>query len=198
MKKNNSRNRPNAKSINIDSPRPIKLRIQSKIVTIAKDERLKLFGDLNAEKGGWLMESMLTADPNKTYWLFIDSDGGNLEQILTIMRIKKKLGLKINTIGMGACDSSASFLLQVGDQRYAFRGTSFLLHEPQFNPKDNITNTVACTAFTNRQMRQIYKLLSERTGKPIKQIRADCKSDLYLSAWQANFYGKYGLIDAII
>jgi ATP-dependent protease ClpP protease subunit len=92
-----------------------------------------------------------------------------------------------------------SIVLQAASdgRRLAFPHSWLMIHEPAKWAGWQSTTAAAQHLERLKQMQdQIYKILSSRSGKPLRQIIKDTKrTDFYLDAQSAR---DYGLIDAVV
>src|SRR5262245_44712093 len=95
--------------------------------------------------------------------------------------------------------SMGSIVLQAASEgrRLAFPHSWIMIHEPAKWAGWQSTTAAAQHLERLKQMQdQIYKILSSRSGKPLRQIIRDTKrNDFYLDAQKAL---DYGLIDAVV
>jgi ATP-dependent Clp protease protease subunit len=95
--------------------------------------------------------------------------------------------------------SMGSIVLQAASpgRRLAFPHSWIMIHEPAKWAGWQSTTAAAQHLDRLKQMQsQIYRILSERSGKPLRQIIRDTKrTDLYLDAAKAK---EYGLIDEVL
>jgi ATP-dependent protease ClpP protease subunit len=95
--------------------------------------------------------------------------------------------------------SMGSIVLQAASEgrRLAFPHSWIMIHEPAKWAGWQSTTAAAQHLERLKQMQdQIYKILSSRSGKPLRQIIRDTKrTDFYLDAQNAR---EYGLIDAVV
>ena len=95
--------------------------------------------------------------------------------------------------------SMGSIVLQAASEgrRLAFPHSWIMIHEPAKWAGWQSTTAAAQHLERLKQMQdQIYKILSSRSGKPLRQIIRDTKrTDFYLDAQKAL---DYGLIDAVV
>ena len=72
-----------------------------------------------------------------------------------------------------------------------------MIHEPAKWAGWQSTTAAAQHLDRLKQMQaQIYRIMSDRSGKPLRQIIRDTKrTDFYLDAWKAK---EYGLIDRVL
>jgi ATP-dependent protease ClpP protease subunit len=50
----------------------------------------------------------------------------------------------------------------------------------------------------SEQYKTIMKILAKHTGKTLKEIKEDCKQDVWLTPMQCCEYGKLGICDYIL
>jgi len=108
-------------------------------------------------------------------------------------------GIEIRIIVQGMAYSMGSIVLQAASdgQRFAFPHSWIMIHEPAKWAGWQSTSAAAQHLERLKQMQdQIYRILSSRSGKPLRQIIRDTKrTDFYLDAQNAL---DYGLIDAVV
>src|ERR687888_2286851 len=134
--------------------------------------------------------------------LYINSAGGNVTDGLAIhdaVRYIVSRGVEVTIVVQGMAYSMGSVVLQAASpgRRLAFPHSWIMIHEPAKWAGWQSTTAAAQHLDRLRAMQdQIYKILSVRSGKPLRQIIRDTKrTDFYLDAPSAR---DYGLIDAIL
>jgi ATP-dependent Clp protease protease subunit len=170
-------------------------------------ERLRdvyLVGDIEKDTARACIERLrdLANDNDKPITLFINSAGGNVTDGLAIhdsVRFIISRGIQIRIIVQGMAYSMGSIVLQAAShgQRFAFPHSWIMIHEPAKWAGWQSTSAAAQHLERLKQMQdQIYRILSSRSGKPLRQIIRDTKrTDFYLDAQGAL---EYGLIDAVV
>jgi ATP-dependent Clp protease protease subunit len=170
-------------------------------------ERLRdiyLIGDIEKDNARTAIERLreLAADSNRPITLYINSAGGNVTDGLAIHDAIRHLvsrGLEITIIVQGMAYSMGSIVLQAASdgRRLAFPHSWIMIHEPAKWAGWQSTTAAAQHLERLKQMQdQIYRILSSRSGKPLRQIIRDTKrTDFYLDATRAL---EYGLIDAVV
>lgn len=134
--------------------------------------------------------------------LYINSAGGNVTDGLAIHDTIRHLiskGVEITTVVQGMAYSMGSVVLQAASpgRRLAFPHSWIMIHEPAKWAGWQSTTAAAQHLDRLKQMQsQIYRILAERSGRPLRQIIRDTKrTDFYLDATKAK---EYGLIDDIL
>jgi len=163
-----------------------------------------LIGDIEKDTARTCIERLreLANDNNRPITLFINSAGGNVTDGLAIHDAVRHIisrGIEITIIVQGMAYSMGSVVLQAASEarRLAFPHSWIMIHEPAKWAGWQSTSAAAQHLERLKQMQdQIYKILSSRSGKPLRQIIRDTKrTDFYLDAQNAL---EYGLIDAVV
>jgi ATP-dependent Clp protease protease subunit len=172
-----------------------------------QNDRLRdvyLIGDIEKDTARACIERLrdLANDNSRPITLFINSAGGNVTDGLAIhdaVRYIISRGTEVTIIVQGMAYSMGSIVLQAASdgKRLAFPHSWIMIHEPAKWAGWQSTSAAAQHLERLKQMQdQIYKILSSRSGKPLRQIIRDTKrTDFYLDAQSAL---DYGLIDAIV
>jgi ATP-dependent Clp protease, protease subunit len=163
-----------------------------------------LIGDIEKDNARSTIERLreLAADNTRPITLYINSAGGNVTDGLAIHDAIRHIisrGVEITIIVQGMAYSMGSIVLQAASEgrRLAFPHSWIMIHEPAKWAGWQSTTAAAQHLERLKQMQdQIYKILSSRSGKPLRQIIKDTKrTDFYLDAQKAL---DYGLIDSIV
>jgi len=172
-----------------------------------QSERLRdvyLIGDIEKDTARACIERLreLANENSRPITLFINSAGGNVTDGLAIHDVVRHIisrGTEVTIIVQGMAYSMGSIVLQAASdgQRLAFPHSWIMIHEPAKWAGWQSTSAAAQHLERLKQMQdQIYRILSSRSGKPLRQIIRDTKrTDFYLDAQSAL---DYGLIDAIV
>jgi ATP-dependent Clp protease protease subunit len=189
-------------------------RLLSDIVDAVKDivrkeqsDRLRdiyLIGDIEKDSARHVIERLreLANDSRKPITLYMNTAGGNVTDGLAIhdaIRFLVTQGVQITVIVQGMAYSMGSVVLQAASpgRRLAFPHSWIMIHEPAKWAGWQSTTAAAQHLDRLKQMQtQIYRILSERSGKPLRQIIRDTKrTDFYLDAVKAR---EYGLLDEVL
>jgi ATP-dependent Clp protease protease subunit len=163
-----------------------------------------LIGDIEKDTARACIERLreLANENSQPITLFINSAGGNVTDGLAIHDAVRHIvsrGIEIRIIVQGMAYSMGSIVLQAASegQRFAFPHSWIMIHEPAKWAGWQSTSAAAQHLERLKQMQdQIYRILSTRSGKPLRQIIRDTKrTDFYLDAQSAL---DYGLIDAVV
>jgi ATP-dependent Clp protease protease subunit len=163
-----------------------------------------LIGDIEKDTARSCIERLreLAADGNRPITLYINSAGGNVTDGLAIHDAIRHIisrGIEVTIIVQGMAYSMGSIVLQAASsgRRLAFPHSWIMIHEPAKWAGWQSTTAAAQHLERLKQMQdQIYRILSTRSGKPLRQIIRDTKrTDFYLDAESAK---AYGLIDEVM
>src|SRR4051812_18213770 len=163
-----------------------------------------LIGDIEKDTARGTIERLreLAHDNDQPITLYINSAGGNVTDGLAIHDAIRQIiarGIEVIVIVQGMAYSMGSIVLQAASEgkRFSFPHSWIMIHEPAKWAGWQSTTAAAQHLERLKQMQdQIYKILSSRSGKPLRQIIRDTKrTDFYLDAQSAQ---DYGLIDAIV
>ena len=172
-----------------------------------QNERVRdvyLVGDIEKDTAKNCIERLreLASDGTRPITLYINSAGGNVTDGLAIhdsIRHIVSRGVEVTVIVQGMAYSMGSIVLQAASEgrRLAFPHSWIMIHEPAKWAGWQSTTAAAQHLERLKQMQdQIYRILSSRSGKPLRQIIKDTKrNDFYLDAQKAL---EYGLIDAVV
>jgi ATP-dependent Clp protease, protease subunit len=177
------------------------------IVRKEQSDRLRdiyLIGDIEKDSARHVIERLreLANDSRKPITLYMNTAGGNVTDGLAIhdaIRFLVMQGVQVTVVVQGMAYSMGSVVLQAASpgRRLAFPHSWIMIHEPAKWAGWQSTTAAAQHLDRLKQMQsQIYRILSERSGKPLRQIIRDTKrNDFYLDAARAK---EYGLIDEIL
>jgi ATP-dependent Clp protease protease subunit len=170
-------------------------------------ERLRdayLIGDIEKDVARGIIERLrdLASENSRPITLYMNSAGGNVTDGLAIHDVIRHLvsrGIEVTIVVQGMAYSMGSIVLQAASpgRRLAFPHSWIMIHEPAKWAGWQSTTAAAQHLERLKQMQdQIYRILSSRSGKPLRQIIRDTKrTDFYLDAKKAM---EYGLIDAVV
>jgi ATP-dependent Clp protease protease subunit len=177
------------------------------IVRKEQSDRLRdiyLIGDIDKDSARTVIERLreLANDSRKPITIYMNTAGGNVTDGLAIhdaIRYLVTQDVQITVIVQGMAYSMGSVVLQAASpgRRLAFPHSWIMIHEPAKWAGWQSTTAAAQHLDRLKQMQsQIYRILSERSGKPLRQIIRDTKrNDFYLDAAKAR---EYGLIDEVL
>lgn len=140
-----------------------------------------------------LMESM-SSDPIK---VFIDSPGGDADSGFAIVDLLRFVEPEVYTIGMGLVASAGALILLAApkDNRISLPNSHYLIHQPLSGIRGVATEIEIYAKEIDNMKQKINKLISEETGKSLKQVAKDTDRDYWMNPKEAK---EYGLISRIV
>ena len=177
------------------------------LVKKEQSDRLRdvyLVGDIEKDTARNAIQRLreLANENGRPITIYINSAGGNVTDGLALhdtIRHLVSVGHDITIVVQGMAYSMGSIVLQAASpgRRLAFPHSWIMIHEPAKWAGWQSTSAAAQHLDRLKQMQaQIYRILAERSGKPLRQIIRDTKrTDFYLDALSAR---DYGLIDAVL
>ena len=163
-----------------------------------------LIGDIEKDTARSCIERLreLAADNPLPITVYLNSAGGNVTDGLAIHDSIRQLvsrGTEVTIVVQGMAYSMGSVVLQAASEgkRLTFPHSWIMIHEPAKWAGWQSTTAAAQHLERLKQMQdQIYRIMSVRSGKPLRQIIKDTKrNDFYLDAQKAL---DYGLVDGIV
>lgn len=137
-------------------------------------------------------------DPKSPITIYINCPGGSVYDGLGIYDTMKHIESPIYTLNTGIAASMAAVILAAGDDghRKSLKHARTMIHQPlsgiNFSQASDIdiTNTEI-----QKLKKELYRCLSNDTGKDIKLIEKDADRDYWMTSKEAK---SYGMIDHII
>ncbi|MCX7657661.1 MAG: ATP-dependent Clp endopeptidase proteolytic subunit ClpP [Oscillospiraceae bacterium] len=137
-------------------------------------------------------------DPDKDINLYINSPGGSVTAGLAIYDTMQYIKCDVSTICLGMAASMGAFLLSSGakGKRFALPNSEIMIHQPSGGgTRGQVTDLQIQAEWLLKMKKNLNRMLSENTGKPIEVIERDTERDNFMSAYEAV---EYGLIDKVI
>lgn len=159
---------------------------------------VEIFSDITLKSSSTVVSKLLELDYYNNYEItvLINSDGGDVESMYSILDAFSIIESPIKTICIGNAYSAAAVLLAAGNKRYSFPNSRIMIHGVQSSIKED-----SQLAFEKhikeieKDNLKLYTLLSKLTKKSLDKISKDCIRDKFFTPEQAL---KYGLIDEIL
>ena len=136
-------------------------------------------------------------DSEKDIYMYVNSPGGSITSGLGIFDTMNYIKPDVSTICMGQAASMGAILLAAGKKgkRSALVNSRIMIHQPLGGVQGQATDIEIHTKEILFLKERINNILSERTGKTVKNIENDTNRDNFMSASDAL---EYGLIDQIV
>ncbi|NLM01130.1 MAG: ATP-dependent Clp protease proteolytic subunit [Treponema sp.] len=165
-----------------------------------KTRQIILSGEINDEMAQDIVRQLFTmeAENNEPIRIFIDSPGGSVDSGFAIFDTIRFINCPVYTIGMGLVASAAALILLAApkENRFAFPNSHYLLHQPLLSGmRGTATEIEIQAAEIEKTKTRLNELISEETGKAIKQVEKDTDRDFWLGAKEAL---EYGLVSKVL
>lgn len=166
---------------------------------LLKERIIFLGGPVYDETATLIVAQMLfleSEDANKDIMFYINSPGGSVSAGFSIYDTMQYIKCDVSTICIGMAASMGQFLLTAGaaGKRVALPNSKIMMHQPLGGTQGQASDIEIYTKEMLRTKDQLYKIISQHSGKSIDQIIKDADRDNYMTAEEAK---NYGLIDHI-
>ena len=133
----------------------------------------------------------------KDITLHLDSPGGSVKSGLSIIDVMEYISCDIATINTGMCASMGAVMLGAGTKgkRSSLRSSRTMVHMSSGGAGGHILDAEITWKEWMKVNDQLFKMLSDYTGKSPEQIKIDANRDFWLSSDEAV---EYGIIDEVV
>jgi ATP-dependent Clp protease protease subunit len=169
---------------------------------LANDRILFICNNIDDRLATDIVATLLLKDseePGEEITLFINSDGGDIRNVLMIYDVMQIISSPIQTVCIGSAMDEAVIILAAGTpgSRFATKNSIIsvgqLSHDwANFSDLTDAKTTLIQSTDDNRRMMEI---ISKTTNKPLKDVMKDFDRKVFMSATQAV---KYNLIDKVV
>ena len=167
---------------------------------LLKDRIVLLGTEVNDTVASLICAQLLfleSQDPEKEINLYINSPGGSVTAGLAIYDTMRYISSPVSTVCIGMAASMGAFLLAGGEKgmRFALPNSQIMIHQPSGGFRGQATDMEIHVREILRMKEQLNQILSENTGKDIKEVIAATERDNFLTPQEAL---DFGLIDKIL
>lgn len=130
-------------------------------------------------------------DSNKDINLYINSPGGSVSAGLAIYDTMQYIKSDVATICVGMAASMGAVLLSGGAEgkRASLPNSKIMIHQPWIGGLSGQSTDIEIHAKEMIKTRnKLYSILSQHTGKTVKEITKDCDRDYYMTPSEAKSY----------
>ena len=164
-----------------------------------KTRTILISGEINKKCAEKVVTQMLLleADNDRPIKILIDSPGGDVDAGYAIFDMARFIKPDIYMIGMGLVASAGALILLAApkERRFGLPNSHYLIHQPLSGIRGVATEIEIHAKELEKTRQKINKLISDETGKNIKQVEEDTDRDFWLSAEESL---EYGLISKIV
>lgn len=161
-----------------------------------KNREIFLVGEVNAESSNELIKKLMYLeqdDRESAVTIYINSPGGEVVSGLAVYDYIRLMEAPVDTVCIGTAASMGAILFLAGRGRKMLRHTRLMIHDPSYGGgelkgkkpheiRQELDNL-------NSVKRTLVGIISERTGKSIKEIDRVTAKDTYYSAEEAVRFG---------
>jgi ATP-dependent Clp protease, proteolytic subunit ClpP len=138
-----------------------------------------------------------SSDPGKDISIYINSPGGSVYAGYGIYDTMQYIGCDVSTICTGMAASMAAVLLVAGTKgkRFALPHSRVMIHQPLGGMQGQASDIEIAAKEILRVKGELYKIISDHSGKPLEVIERDSDRDKWMTATEAQ---TYGMIDKVL
>lgn len=138
-----------------------------------------------------------SVDAKKDILMYINSPGGSVYAGMGIYDTMQYVRPDVATICTGLAASMGAVLLAAGQKgkRTALKHSRIMIHQPLGGAGGKASDIEISANHILELRDELYKILSEHSGKSVEQIAKDSDRDYWMKAEQAL---EYGLIDEVL
>jgi ATP-dependent Clp protease protease subunit len=166
---------------------------------LLKDRIVFISGEIDDYMSNVVIAQLLfleAEDPDKDISIYINSPGGSITAGMAIFDTMEYIKPDVSTICVGMAASMGAFLLAAGEKgkRYALANAEVMIHQPLGGARGQASDIKIQADRILKLRKDLNNILSQKTGKPLKQIEKDTDRDFFMTAEEAV---AYGLIDKV-
>ncbi|AGT27701.1 ATP-dependent Clp protease proteolytic subunit [Borrelia miyamotoi] len=173
---------------------------QQSLEVILKSRSIVITGKINKDTSRLFQEKILfleASDGDKPIFVYIDSEGGDIDAGFAIFNMIRFVKTKVFTIGVGLVASAGALIFLGADSksRFSLPYARYLLHQPLSGFKGVATDIEIYTNELNKIKSELNLIISKETGQKLDKVEKDTDRDFWLDSQSAM---KYGLVFNII
>lgn len=167
---------------------------------LLKERIIFLTGQVHDDMANLIVAQLLhleSEDPDKDISIYINSPGGSVTAGMAIYDTMQYIRPEINTICIGQAASMGALLLTAGTKgkRFALENARVMIHQPLGGYQGQATDIEIHAKEILKMRERLNKIISDATGKSLKDVEKDTDRDYFMSADEAK---KYGLVDSVL
>ncbi len=167
---------------------------------LLKERIIMLSGPINDDIANLVVAQLIfleNEDPKKDITLYINSPGGSVVSGMAIIDTMNFIKPDVATVCVGMAASMGAMILTSGTKgkRMILPNAEVMIHQPLGGTEGQASDIAIHAEHILKTKQNLYKIISETTGKSLAQVTKDADRDYYMSADEAK---KYGIVDKII
>lgn len=168
-----------------------------------KDRELFLASDVDEISCNKIIKELMYLDHEdrgKEITIYINSPGGSVQDGLAVYDTIMLLDSPVRTVCLGMCASMGAILFLAGETREMMEHGKIMIHDPAFGRGHDMGGKKPHEIQVelddlNRCRESLAKIISNRTGRPMKEVLKATEKDSYYTAEEAV---KFGLATGVI
>jgi ATP-dependent Clp protease, protease subunit len=185
---------------NIIEERPMNIAVMDVYSRLMMDRIIFLGYPINDEVANIVTAQLLfldSTDRQRDIQMYINSPGGSVYSGLGVYDTMQYVTPDVSTICIGMAASMGAVLLTAGanGKRTALRHSRVMLHQPSGAIGGQASDIEITVAEIKKIKKNLYDIISNHTGKTLKQVEKDCDRDYWLTSEEAK---EYGLVDEVL
>ncbi|MBQ8318105.1 MAG: ATP-dependent Clp protease proteolytic subunit [Lachnospiraceae bacterium] len=152
--------------------------------------------EINADTCHKLLKELMALekmDCEKEVTIYINSPGGDVDSGLAVFDYMQLMKSPIRTVCVGTAASMGAMLFLAGDTREMLAHSRIMIHDPAYGGGNMAGKKPHELQYMVDKLKQTQEVLagiiSEKTGKPLKEVYKKTKQDSYFNAQEAIEYG---------
>ncbi len=157
-----------------------------------------LFSPVTSSTAEMLIKQLLDLDRenNDEITIFINSPGGSVTALFSIVDVMNVVKSKIRTVVIGQAASAAAVIAAVGDIRLITENSEFMLHEVFSFTMGTMSQLEEDVKRVDKMQTRLMNILSKATGKSVDKLESlTKKTNKFFDAKEAV---RFGLADKVI
>ena len=185
---------------NIIEERPMNIAVMDVYSRLMMDRIIFLGYPINDEVANIVTAQLLfldSTDRQRDIQMYINSPGGSVYSGLGVYDTMQYVTPDVSTICIGMAASMGAVLLTAGaaGKRTALKHSRVMLHQPSGAIGGQASDIEITVAEIKKIKKNLYDIISNHTGKTLKQVEKDCDRDYWLTSDEAK---EYGLVDEVL
>jgi len=140
---------------------------------------------------------VMASESDDDITMFINSQGGHVEAGDTIHDMMQFIKPKVRVVGTGFVASAGTHIFLAADKenRYCLPNTRFMIHQPSGGAGGSASDIEIQRDQIVKMRERLARIINEKTGRPIEQVRTDLERDTWMTTEEAL---EYGLISKVV
>lgn len=161
------------------------------------DGNVFISGSICRENCNEIIKQLMYLDKNadvQSISIYIDSNGGDVQSGLALYDFIRMLEKSTKTIILGQACSMAAVLFLAADERLMLPDSRVMIHDPSFGGEHDISGKKPHEIQQelddlNKCRTKLAEIISDRTGKSLKDVYKATKDDSFMDYKQACEFG---------